>query len=64
MPYSICRQNPESDIDEQDVIGQCASRLGRFKKPRKVYFLDELPRGGTGKVSESELRNIHLAAQR
>lgn len=63
-PIAFVVKNPESDIDERDVIGQCVSRLGRFKKPRKVYFLDGLPRGGTGKVSESELRNIHLAAQR
>ena len=31
-------------------------RLAGFKVPRDIRFVDELPRGGTGKVQKSELR--------
>jgi fatty-acyl-CoA synthase len=31
------------------------SNLARFKVPREVFFLDELPRNATGKVLKREL---------
>jgi fatty-acyl-CoA synthase len=33
-----------------------AARLARFKVPRRVDVLDELPKGGSGKVLKNELR--------
>lgn len=32
--------------------------LGRYKVPREVIFLDELPRNPTGKVLKRELRKL------
>ena len=43
--------NPAAD----DLAGYCAARLARFKYPRYVRFVPELPRGATGKVSKAEL---------
>jgi fatty-acyl-CoA synthase len=33
--------------------------LARYKVPREVVFLDELPRNPTGKILKRELREIH-----
>ncbi|MDT0407292.1 AMP-binding enzyme, partial [Streptomyces edwardsiae] len=32
--------------------------LARYKVPREVVFLDELPRNPTGKILKRELRNL------
>lgn len=46
-------------LTEQDVIGQLASRLARFKQPKRVFFVDELPRNAMGKVQKNVLREAH-----
>ena len=43
-------------IEEDDVVAFCAERLARYKCPNKVWFVDELPRGLTGKVLRRILR--------
>jgi long-chain acyl-CoA synthetase len=39
-----------------EVISFCKERLAAYKYPREVVVLDELPKGGTGKVLKAELR--------
>ena len=43
---------------EQELIDHCAARTGRFKAPRAIYFMGELPKGPTGKVLRHELLRI------
>ncbi len=33
-------------------------RIARFKQPKRIIFLDEMPKTGTGKVRKDELRRI------
>jgi fatty-acyl-CoA synthase len=47
-----------SDITEQELIEWVQARLARFKAPKRVTFLDELPKGGTGKISKPALREL------
>jgi acyl-CoA synthetase (AMP-forming)/AMP-acid ligase II len=44
-----------------ELIAFCAERLAGFKKPRRVVFVDELPKNAYGKVLRRELRDA-LAA--
>ncbi len=44
--------------DERSIKDFCASRLARFKVPETVIFLEEIPKGATGK-----LQRIGLAAK-
>ena len=37
-------------LTEQDLRGFAATKLADFKVPRKVLFLDEIPKGPTGKI--------------
>ncbi|MDQ1395491.1 MAG: hypothetical protein QOG64_750, partial [Acidimicrobiaceae bacterium] len=43
-------------ITEDDVREYVKQRLARYKVPRDVVFLDELPRNSTGKILRQELR--------
>ncbi len=44
-----------SDLDEDAVKGFIKENLARYKVPREVEFMDELPRNPTGKVLKREL---------
>ncbi len=45
-------------ITETEVIDYCRKTLADFKRPRKVTFLEELPRNPTGKILKRELRDL------
>lgn len=44
-------------LTEDDVKGYVRDNLARYKAPREVVFLDELPRNPTGKVLKRELND-------
>ncbi|EOM76968.1 long-chain fatty acid--CoA ligase [Rhodococcus rhodnii] len=41
---------------EAELIAFAAERVASFKKPRRVVFVDEMPRGATGKLLKRTLR--------
>lgn len=43
-------------LTEDEVREHCATRLARFKVPRTVRFVDELPHSATGKLRRASLR--------
>jgi fatty-acyl-CoA synthase len=47
-----------SDVDENAIKGYVKEHLARYKVPREVVFLDELPRNPTGKILKRELREL------
>ncbi|HEV7648237.1 MAG TPA: AMP-binding protein [Actinophytocola sp.] len=47
---------PGSTLTEDAVREHCAERLARFKVPRSVEFVDQLPYSVTGKVRRASLR--------
>jgi len=42
--------------DEGAIIAELADRLARFKQPRRVIFMDALPKNSMGKVQKTVLR--------
>ena len=46
---------PDAALDAEAVRAYIRENLARYKVPREVEFVDELPRNGTGKVMRSEL---------
>ena len=44
-----------SDLDEAAIKDYIKENLARYKVPREVVFLEELPRNPTGKVLKREL---------
>jgi acyl-CoA synthetase (AMP-forming)/AMP-acid ligase II len=47
---------PDIDISEMDVIDFVGEKLASFKKPKAVYFVDELPYSPSGKMLKRLLR--------
>lgn len=50
----VVRRAPE--ITEADVMAHCQGRLARYKQPKGVVFVDEIPRNPTGKALKWALR--------
>lgn len=50
----------DTDLDEDTVKHYVRDHLARYKVPREVVFLDELPRNPTGKVLKRELREMEI----
>jgi fatty-acyl-CoA synthase len=52
---------PGAAMSEDDVREFVKQNLARFKVPRDVAFVDELPRNPSGKVLKRQLREMHAA---
>ncbi|OBI84022.1 long-chain-fatty-acid--CoA ligase FadD2 [Mycobacterium sp. E740] len=49
-----------ASIGEDDIKHYVRDHLARYKVPREVIFLDELPRNPTGKILKRELREMDV----
>jgi malonyl-CoA/methylmalonyl-CoA synthetase len=56
---AVVVRQPRADFDEKVVIALLADRLARFKQPKRVVFVDELPRNTMGKVQKNVLRETY-----
>ena len=50
----------DADLDEDTVKHYVRDHLAKYKVPREVIFLDELPRNPTGKILKRELRDLEV----
>jgi fatty-acyl-CoA synthase len=55
-PKAFVVPRPGSDLAEADLIEHVRSRIARYKAPREIEIVAELPRTSTGKVRKYELR--------
>jgi len=46
-------------IDEKAVLAALEDRLAKFKQPKRVIFVDDLPRNTMGKVQKNVLRDAY-----
>lgn len=44
-----------SDLNEDAVLNHCAKNLAKYKIPKKIVFLDSLPKGDSGKILKKNL---------
>jgi len=52
---------PGMQLDEATVLAHCACTLASFKAPKRVVFVDALPKNPSGKLLKRELRKAHAA---
>jgi malonyl-CoA/methylmalonyl-CoA synthetase len=48
-----------ADVSEASVMKALDGRLAKFKMPKRVFVVDELPRNAMGKVQKNILRNTY-----
>ncbi|GAC1648073.1 MAG: acyl-CoA synthetase [Herpetosiphon sp.] len=51
----------DAALTQEQVIHYCRERLASFKKPRRVEFVDSLPRNALGKIQKHLLRDQLLS---
>jgi fatty-acyl-CoA synthase len=52
---------PGAEVDAAALTAFAKERLAGYKAPRRIVFLDALPKTGTGKISKKELRALYGA---
>ena len=45
-------------LTEANILQYCKDHMTSYKRPRKVVFIDELPKSNVGKILRRELRNL------
>jgi len=50
---------PGTTIDETTVQAAVSDELARYKQPRRIIVVDDLPRNAMGKVQKKELRETY-----
>jgi len=56
VPYAIVVLKAGAQATEADLIEFCRERLAHYKCPKRVDFIDALPRTATGKIQKNILR--------
>ena len=56
---AVVVQAKNNDLQEKDVIETLKSRLANYKLPKRVFFVDDLPRNAMGKVQKNLLRDAY-----
>jgi long-chain acyl-CoA synthetase len=46
---------PGASVEESEIVGFVKGQLAAYKYPRVVWFVDELPKGATGKILKREI---------
>ncbi|MGX1167418.1 malonyl-CoA/methylmalonyl-CoA synthetase [Bradyrhizobium sp. USDA 372] len=56
---AVLVRQPGASIDEAAVLKGLEGRLAKFKMPKRVFVVDELPRNTMGKVQKNVLRETY-----
>lgn len=56
---AVVVKSGETPITEKEVLGRLESRLAKFKLPKQVIFVEDLPRNTMGKVQKNVLRDTY-----
>jgi fatty-acyl-CoA synthase len=48
---------PRGEVTQEELIAHAREKLPHFKAPKRVLFVDELPRNASGKILKRELRD-------
>lgn len=55
-PVLIVVKKPDTELSEDEVKAYLADKIAKWWMPDRVFFADELPHTGTGKILKTELR--------
>jgi len=49
-------------VEPEELLEHCRAHIASFKKPRRIEFVDALPKNANGKVLRRELRERLMAS--
>ena len=56
MGLAVVVPTPGVEVTEEEIISYCQGKLAKYKIPKKVVFVEALPRTATGKILKKELK--------
>ena len=56
---AIVKSDPTENISDEALVSICKDQLASFKVPRRIVYLDALPRNTMGKVQKNVLRDLY-----
>ena len=57
--FAVIVPAPGASLDTDGLIAHCRERIGGYKIPRRMAFVDEMPKSAMGKILKTELRRIY-----
>ena len=57
VPKAFVVLKPGTTLTPEELVAHCAKKLAKFKVPKEVEFIDQLPRNPSGKVLKRNLRD-------
>ncbi len=55
---AVCIKSGAS-LAEEELLALCENSVGLFKRPDRIYFMTELPKGPSGKIQRKQLSELH-----
>lgn len=55
----VCKDS--ASLTEAEILAHCGTWLAKFKHPRRIVFVQELPRTASGKIHKPTLRKLYAA---
>lgn len=50
--------NEGHDVCDQDITSHCSIYLAKYKIPKQIIFINELPKTDSGKINHKILKNL------
>jgi len=57
---AVLVKTPGMEVTAEEIVEYCKGKLAGYKRPRKVVFIDQLPRTLTGKILKKDLRVMYI----
>jgi long-chain acyl-CoA synthetase len=57
--FAVIVPAPGANPTEDEIIAHCRERIGGYKIPRRMAFIDEMPKSAMGKILKTELRKMY-----
>ena len=52
----VPKQDAETENLREELLEHAEANLASFKRPKHIFFVDDLPRNAAGKILKRELR--------
>ncbi|RDW18948.1 o-succinylbenzoate--CoA ligase [Oceanobacillus chungangensis] len=60
IPVAYLSLNNGSTKSEEEIKSYCQKRLAKYKIPKNIFILDELPKNATGKIDKSRILEFQM----